>query len=168
MNLKEYKQSLSKPLSVRTISHLIKDNRVLLGYKKKGFGQGKMLGIGGKVEQDEDPEQGAIRELKEEIGIDAPKLVPMGFLDFYFPHVENESWNQRVYVYIVSEWRGTPVESEEIRPEWFAIDALPLDKMWDDDRYWLQEMLDGHVTYREFMFNKDLKVVEWRTMESSI
>ena len=41
---------------------LIRDGqRVLLGYKKRGFGQGKWNAFGGKVETGETPEYAAIR-----------------------------------------------------------------------------------------------------------
>lgn len=35
--------------------------KILLGYKKRGFGQGRWNGFGGKVEQGETVEEGAIR-----------------------------------------------------------------------------------------------------------
>lgn len=162
MNLTSYKSSLKKSLRPRTLSHLIKDRKILLGYKKTGFGKGNLLGIGGKVEQGETIEQAASRELEEEIKVKVSKFVPMGYLDFYFPHVEDESWNQKVHIFVVHDWVGEPEETEEIRPEWYDLDRLPIDKMWDDDRYWLQEMLDGKTIKREFLFDPKLRVSEWR------
>lgn len=53
MKLENYLKSLKRPLSPRTITFLIKNNNVLLGFKKKGFGKGNWLGIGGKVEPGE-------------------------------------------------------------------------------------------------------------------
>ena len=41
-------------------------NEILLGMKKRGFGTGKWNGFGGKIENGESAEQGAIRELEEE------------------------------------------------------------------------------------------------------
>lgn len=46
----------------------------LLGLKKRGFGEGKYNGFGGKVEQGETIRQAAIRELQEEV--DRAKTVP--------------------------------------------------------------------------------------------
>ena len=43
--------------------------RVLLGYKKAGFGLGKYTGFGGKVEAGETPGEAAARELVEETGV---------------------------------------------------------------------------------------------------
>ncbi len=164
MNLTTYKSSLQKSLRSRTLSHLIKDGKILLGYKKTGFGKGNLLGIGGKVEEGETLEQGAAREIREEIDVEVKDFVAMGYLDFYFPHVRDESWNQKVHIFVVHHWVGEPKESGEIRPEWHDTNALPLEKMWDDDRYWLQEMLEGKTIQREFLFDENLRVVEWRNV----
>ena len=42
---------------------------VLLGRKKRGFGEGKIVGLGGKVEPGETLAQAAVREVLEESGI---------------------------------------------------------------------------------------------------
>ena len=47
----------------------IKENGVLLGLKKRGFGSGRWNGFGGKVEEGETIEQATLRELDEEVGI---------------------------------------------------------------------------------------------------
>ena len=44
-----------------TIIFVREGTRVLLGYKKRGFGQGRWNGFGGKVESDETVKEGAIR-----------------------------------------------------------------------------------------------------------
>lgn len=67
MKISEYENVL-KPNN-RTLCFLLDGDKVLLGLKKKGFGQGKWLGIGGKVEEGESVEEAAKREVKEEIGV---------------------------------------------------------------------------------------------------
>ena len=44
---------------------------------------------------------------------------------------------------IARRWHGEPGESEEIAPEWFSVDALPLDRMWQDAAHWLPVALGG-------------------------
>ncbi|CAN0403706.1 unnamed protein product, partial [Ectocarpus sp. 8 AP-2014] len=46
-------------------------NEILLGMKKRGFGEGKWNGFGGKVESGESVEEAAKRELMEEAGLTA-------------------------------------------------------------------------------------------------
>ena len=50
-----------------TLLLLRKDNEILLAKKKRGFGEGKYNGVGGKLEDGETPEEAMIRETEEEI-----------------------------------------------------------------------------------------------------
>lgn len=160
--LQEYTNSLTKTLKPRTVIFLVKHGEVLLGYKKSGFGKGNYVGIGGKVESSETIEEGAIRELKEEINVDVlpSNLKKVAILKFYFPHVKDESWNQEVYAYLVTQWNGEPIETDEIKPVWFKKDSLPLDKMWNDAQYWIPGILNGEELFEEYLFSKELKVIE--------
>lgn len=162
MNLIEYKSTLKKNHKPRTVIFLVKDDNVLLGYKKSGFGKGYYLGIGGKVEENETVEEGALREFEEEVGvkIKLSALKKMAVLDFYFSHIPDESWNQQVHAYIVTDWEGEPKETEEIKPVWFNKDRLPLEEMWDDAKYWIPNILNGQVVYKEFLFDSNLKVID--------
>ena len=62
--------------------------KVLLGFKKFGFGQGKYTGFGGKVEPGESILDTAVRELAEETGINlrAESLQHVAVLEFIFPN----------------------------------------------------------------------------------
>ncbi len=98
---------------------------VLLGLKKRGFGQGKYVGFGGKIEAGETVEEAAVRELEEETGLQATveDLEPAGRLMFLFP--ARPEWDHLVHVYQLRHWQGKPQESAEMRPQWFAVDAIP-------------------------------------------
>ncbi|ROT75660.1 putative 7,8-dihydro-8-oxoguanine triphosphatase [Penaeus vannamei] len=88
--------------------------KILLGYKKRGFGQGRWNGFGGKVEPGETPEQAAIRETKEEAGVDLSvgAVEKVGELEFTF---EGEDILMHVMVYASGSYQGTPAESEVAR-----------------------------------------------------
>jgi 8-oxo-dGTP diphosphatase len=129
---------------------------VLLGYKKIGFGQGKFTGIGGKIERGEELMDAAIRELCEETGVritDSEHLEFSSILEFRFPR--KRSWNHRVFVFFVQQWKGVPVESNEICPRWFAIEDIPYGQMWDDARFWLPLALSGEKFRAHFKFRAD-------------
>lgn len=161
MNIKDYISTLKNPLRPRTVSFLVQNNQVMLGLKKKGFGKGYWLGIGGKVEDGEAIKVAAIREVKEETGIKVVNLSKIAVLNFYFPHVADKSWNQQVHAFIVKKWEGEPIESEEIKPEWFDKNKVPLDKMWDDAKYWLPKILQRQEIKGDFLFDENLKVIDY-------
>ncbi|MEI6532840.1 MAG: 8-oxo-dGTP diphosphatase [Candidatus Roizmanbacteria bacterium] len=160
MNIQDYKKKLKKPMLPRTLIFYVRGNEVLLGHKKRGFGKGKINGIGGKVEKDETIEQGAIREFKEETGVILSTVKSVGVIEFYFPHITDESWNQCVHVFLSSEGVGEPTETEEMLPQWYKINDIPFDLMWDDDKYWLPQVLKGKKLNAEFMFNELLNTAE--------
>ena len=122
------------------------NGRILLGEKKSGLGEGKVLGIGGKADPGETMETTAVREAAEEIfvEIDPADLQKMGEISFLFPH--KPAWNMHVHFYAVERWQGTPGESDEIKPVWFPLFELPLEAMWDDTRHWLPALLAEHYT----------------------
>lgn len=135
-----------------TLCFLLKDNKVLLAMKKRGFGVGKWNGVGGKVMEGEDIAAAAVREIKEEIGVTVvPKdLEPMGALDFDFS--DNHDWAQTCSIFVVRAWEGEPAESEEMRPQWYPKSALPFDDMWIDDSHWLPMVLAGKKIKGRFLF----------------
>ena len=133
-------------------------NQILLGMKKKGLGAGKYNGFGGKVEQGESVEQGALRELREEVGLTAEYMKKHAELTFKFPH--KPEWDQVVYVFVTDKWTGTPAESDEMKPEWFSADKLPYQQMWASDAHWLPPVLAGKFVTAMFVWASDGSILE--------
>ena len=119
---------------------VLKEGEVLLGMKKRGFGVGRWNGFGGKIEEGETIEQGAHRELEEEVGIKALDMQKVGILDFSF---ENDPKILEVHIFKITDFTGEPLESEEMKPQWFPFDSIPFDQMWSDDKYWFPYLLNN-------------------------
>ena len=116
-----------------TIMLLKKDNKLLLGVKKRGFGMGKIQGVGGKVEEGERIEDAAIRETYKEIGVRVTKMEHMAdivFDDLYYKGIPER---HMMHVFVGTEWSGRPIETDEIKPEQFIISELPYERMWCDN-----------------------------------
>jgi 8-oxo-dGTP diphosphatase len=133
----------------------VKDNQILLALKKRGFGIGKWNGYGGKPEGGEDLLSCAVRETAEEIGVQIEKadLNHLGRLEFYF--TDNPSWNQEVNIFKVHKWNGEPVETDEMRPQWFDFDKIPFEQMWLEDKHWIPKFLAGKKFEGKFNYNHD-------------
>ncbi len=129
----------------------IKNNEVLLGMKKRGFGAGRWNGFGGKIEKGETIEQGAKRELYEEVGIKNGQLSQVGILGFSF---QSNKEILRVHVFKLLYFSDDPIETEEMRPQWFSFDEIPFSEMWSDDEYWFPLFLSGKLFKGEFLFDR--------------
>lgn len=145
-----------------TLCLLLKEDKVLLAMKKRGFGMGKWNGAGGKFDLekgDKDILDAAIRETKEEIGVELKNPEKVGVFRFTFAN--KEEWNQDVTVFTAKEWLGDPVESEEMAPKWFPVSEIPYESMWPDDMHWLPHVLQGKKVKAEFMFGEDDKILNY-------
>ncbi len=141
-----------------TLCYCIKDDQVLLAMKKRGFGSGKWNGYGGKVNENENPITAAVRELEEESGLvaDEKNLQQVALVQFYFdgnPIFE-------CFVYTTHTWHNDPIETEEMRPQWYPISALPFVEMWAADVKWIPLILKGEKIEAEVNFNTDGSVVK--------
>ena len=129
----------------------------MLLLKAKGkFGGGFWNAPGGKIEPGESPEDAAKREVYEETGLVVGKLELAGQLVFYFGSGKRKpDWTAEVFT--SSEFSGDIKESEEGKLEWIPKSKLPLDQMWEDDRYWLPFLVAGTKFKGEFEFTSDSK-----------
>eukprot|EP00937_MAST-01D_sp_MAST-1D-sp2_P001814 g1814.t1 len=141
-----------------SLVYLREGTRVLLGYKKRGFGANKWNGFGGKREGGESMERCARRELQEEAGIEVARMEFRGRCHYRYQTLPRPL---EVHVYEAYDIVGGAVaESDEMRPEWFEASDVPVDKMWADDPYWLPQLLQdggfgvGRVFEASFLFRR--------------
>jgi 8-oxo-dGTP diphosphatase len=67
-------------------------------------------------------------------------------------------------VFVARDFEGELIETDEATPIWFESDAIPYKEMWEDDQYWLPEMLLGRRFAGWFEFDGDKmlsKEVRW-------
>lgn len=136
--------------------------QILLGMKKRGFGEGRWNGFGGKVQEDETIEESARREMKEECQLEINEMEKVGVLEFDAPHFEKIII---VHVFRIDKFTGTPVESEEMKPQWFHIDQIPFSDMWTDDPHWMPLLLQGKKFKGNFLFREDESVEDYNLIQ---
>ena len=111
---------MDKPIRKAVRCYLIKDNEVVVTKYKKGNKKEGYYDIpGGKIEEGESPKQTAIREMKEETGIEIQNLKYKGIMTIEYP--------DRMFIldtFISKEYEGEPQEFEENTSEWIDIDEL--------------------------------------------
>ena len=140
-----------------TLIFVIRDGQILLIHKKRGLGKGKINGPGGRLEPGEAPRAAALRELKEELGVTAVDPLLMGEHRFQFV----DGYSTYVHVFRAPDLRGTPVETDEAVPLWVDLDAIPYDRMWEDDRLWLPLLVEGRRFSGYWIFDGD-RMLDYR------
>ena len=125
--------------------------RLLLIIKKRGLGRGKVNAPGGRIEPGETPEQAAVRETREEVGLTPLGLRPAGQLEFAF----TDGYALRCQVFTATGFHGELTETDEAAPFWCDEGELPYDLMWADDRLWIPLLLAGRPFEGRFVFEGD-------------
>ena len=105
--------------------YIRKEGKVLLGKRKGGHGAGEWCSPGGKMEMNEAPEACAVRETREETGLEIGNMRFVG--------ITNDIWSDIgthfVTVSYVADWKSgevTLMEPDKFESwQWFAWDALP-------------------------------------------
>jgi 8-oxo-dGTP diphosphatase len=146
-----------RPDDVATLCFIRDGDRVLLIEKLRGHGAGKVNAPGGKLEPGESARSCARRETHEEVGVDVSELECRAELRFQ----DSNGYAMRGFAFVAERATGEPRQTVEAVPFWCPIDALPFERMWEDDRLWLPRVLDGESIVGEFLFDRE-RLVEHR------
>lgn len=142
-----------------TLLLLIKDDYIMLAKKKRGFGEGKYSGVGGKLKIGETPENAMLRETLEEVGIVPTDYEKVGVVDC-IEYKDGEKIKMLFHLYRASEWTGELKETEEMEPHWFSVDKIPYDDMWEDDKKWMPHLLYGNNFDAHFEFDEKGNLID--------
>ena len=119
-----------------TLCYIIKDDSCLMLHRTKkenDENHDKWLGIGGKFEEGESPEDCALREIREETGLTALSYKYRGIVTF----VSNEYGTEFMHLFTVDGFEGEMIECDEGDLEWIKIEDMLKLPMWEGDRIFL-------------------------------
>lgn len=140
-----------EPQQRATLLFIFKNNKVLLIHKKRGLGAGKINAVGGRLDPGETTAEAAVRETEEELCIHPVNIVHCGELSFQFI----AGLSIHVTVFKTDKFVGVPSETDEAKPVWFDIGAIPYDHMWADDKLWIPLMLENKSFVGRFIFDDE-------------
>ena len=119
-----------------TLCYIYKDDECLMLHRTKkenDQSHDKWLGIGGKFEDKESPEDCALREIKEETGLTVTDYRYRGIVTF----VSDEWETEYMPLFTADRFIGNIIECDEGDLEWVKKkDVLKL-PMWEGDRIFL-------------------------------
>lgn len=124
-----------------TLCYIEKDNKYLMLHRTKkenDLNEGKWIGVGGKFEKDETPEECLLREVQEETGLTLTKYRLRAVITF----VLNEWGSEYMYLFTANEFSGELSECDEGKLKW--VDKKDIFKLniWDGDRIFLKKLIE--------------------------
>lgn len=130
-------------MRLTTLCYIEKDDSFLMLYRNKkeqDQSQGKWLGIGGKLDAGESPEDCVLREVYEETGLRLTEYSFRGVVTFI-----SDCWeDELMFMFTASEFEGELTDTcNEGELAWIKKDKLMDLSLWEGDRYFLQDLIDG-------------------------
>ncbi len=116
-----------------TLCYLEKDDCYLMLhriYKKQDINKDKWIGVGGKFEYGEAPEECLLREVKEETGLTLLQYQLRGILTFVSDMQEPEY----IFLYTSNQFEGTLKECEEGVLTWVPKEKIEELNLWEGDK----------------------------------
>lgn len=120
-----------------TLCHIEKDRKYLMLHrvkKKNDLNQDKWVGIGGKFEDKESPEEANLREVKEETGLTLDSARYCGIVTFV-----SDKWpTEYMHIFHSSSFSGSLKECDEGNLEWIDIEKIYSLPIWQGDKIFLK------------------------------
>ena len=127
-----------------TLCYIKKDGCLLMmlrDKKENDLNEGKWVGVGGKFEKGESPEECLLREVKEETGLTLLSWTFHGIVNFH-----SDKWpSEAMYLYSADAYEGTLSVCSEGTLKFVPEDEVLNLPMWEGDKYFLTEMLAGRT-----------------------
>ncbi len=101
--------------------------------KEKDCNAGKWVGVGGKFEENESPDQCLLREVKEETGLTLTSHRLRGIVTF----VSDEWEGETMFLFTADGFTGDLIPCDEGELHWVDIQKVPSLPVWEGDRIFL-------------------------------
>lgn len=135
-----------------------RDEYLMLHRTKKANDQssGKWLGVGGKFEPDESPEECVLREIREETGLRPDDLTFRGIVTFVSSRWETEY----MHMFTAKYPGGEISECDEGELAWIPENELMQLELWEGDRIFLRHLTEhGNFFSLKLCYDQDERLI---------
>ena len=142
-----------------TLCYIEKDGRTLMLHrvkKENDMNHDKWIGVGGKFEYGESPEECMLREVREETGLTVTDWAYRGIVTFV-----SQDWCEYMHLFTASEFTGEVRACDEGTLEWVETDKLTQLPIWEGDKVFLRLLKE-----KEPFFSLKLVYDEERLMKA--
>ena len=119
-----------------TLCYVLKDDQVLMLHrikKKNDINKDKWIGIGGKFEGEESPDECLLREAKEETGLTLTSWRCRGVVTF----LSEGDPGEYMYLFTADGFEGELIDCDEGELQWVSRDFVNELPTWEGDRIFL-------------------------------
>ena len=139
-----------------TLCYLERDDAYLMLHrvkKKNDVNHDKWIGIGGKFEGVESPEECLLREAKEETGLTLTDYRLRGIVTF----ISSEQWDaEYMFLYTATGWTGEMQECSEGTLEWVPKKDIEKLNLWEGDKLFFRLMEEDRAVFSlKLRYDKD-------------
>lgn len=120
-------------MKLTTLCYIEKEDKYLMLHRVKkvnDINHDKWIGVGGKFEEGESPEECLLREVKEETGLTLKKFRFRGIVSF----ISNEYENEYMHLFTATEYEGDMIECDEGELVWVPKKNIKDLKIWEGDK----------------------------------
>ena len=153
---------MDKDVIDTTMIYLKKDDSYLLLFrnkKKNDINEGKWIGVGGHREPNETIDECAIREVKEETGLDVHSLECAGEVLFV-----DENLKMMMYLYEITDFSGTLIECNEGDLKWIPIKDIYNYPMWEGDKLFLPKVINHEPYFKMVLTSSHDKLISAKSL----
>ena len=126
-------------MKLTTLCYIEKDDKYLMLHrvkKENDLNHDKWVGVGGKFEPDETPEECMLREVREETGLTLTRWRCRGLLTFLWGNM-----TEFIHLYTADRWEGEMIKGDACKEgvlEWVPKEKVTSLPIWEGDKIFLR------------------------------